>query len=321
MSRKLLLGLGLLAVLFLGYFVADSLLFDGIRPRLIEGEPFQGEFYTPGNTGPQATVVILGSAGPASYYWASQFADSGWNTLALPYYRQPGLPPLMENIPLEYFEGAFRWLKQQPEAHPDKIIVMGVSRNAELALLLASTFPDLVHGVIAIAPSAVVWPNAVLPFNSDELLPSWTYQDASVPYIPMQKIEAPTAGELKTLPYWQAGLAKANAHPDAFIPVERIAGPILLLSGEDDQIWPAADMSDMIAARLDTLDFAYQISNVQYPDAGHLISRGVAYQGHRTGQMPIDGQEYAFSFGGTAEGDKVAHLDLVKRIRQFLEGF
>ena len=91
------------------------------------------------------------------------------------------LTKLPEEINLEYFENAIKWLQKQPEVDPDKIIVMGASRNAELSLVIASIFPKLVGGVIAYAPSSVSWSNTVLPYNSNDLKPSWKYQGIDIP--------------------------------------------------------------------------------------------------------------------------------------------
>ena len=68
----------------------------------------------------------------------------------------PGLPSSLENIPLEYFERALRWLAKQPAVDPHRIVTFGSSRGGEASLLIASTFPRLVHGAVGYVPSAAV---------------------------------------------------------------------------------------------------------------------------------------------------------------------
>jgi esterase/lipase len=46
----------------------------------------------------------------------------------------------------------------------------------------------------------------------------------------------------------------ASARKSA-IEVENIQGPIFLISGKRDQMWPATDMSEMIMERLKSNDF------------------------------------------------------------------
>ncbi|WP_215731646.1 hypothetical protein [Bizionia saleffrena] len=49
---------------------------------------------------------------------------------------------------------------------------MGASRNVELALVIASTFPEIVSGVVAYSTRSISWSNTILPYNSNQLKPS-----------------------------------------------------------------------------------------------------------------------------------------------------
>jgi pimeloyl-ACP methyl ester carboxylesterase len=153
-NRKHIFSIGLIALLVIGYFVADAILFTGIKPKPIHEAGFIANYYAKENTKSKTAVILIGG-GPWGDYWGQEFAKSNYVGLSLPYYREEGLPQLMEEIPLEYFKKAVLWLKKQPEVNPDKIIVMGASRNAELALLIASFFPNNIHGAIAFNPSSV----------------------------------------------------------------------------------------------------------------------------------------------------------------------
>ena len=321
-NRRKSIGLLLLLILLITtYLLVDNFLFDGYKGRKIAENGFQATYFAKQEIKEKPAIIILGG-GQGGEYWAKKFADQGWASLSLPYYRQAGLPPLMEEIPLEYFERALNWLQAQAEVHPEKIMLMGASRNAELALVIASQYPELVRGVIAYAPSAISWSNTVLPFNSDTLKPSWTYLGQDIPYLPMDKIKGPDAPKIETLEYWMSGLQRIDQHKEAIIKVEKINGPILLLSGKEDNIWPAALMSDMIEQRLKENDFQYEFENIQYEQAGHLISRNIAnISNGRIGQMLVDGKTYEFEFGGTIEGDKQAIYDSQEKIMSFIQKF
>jgi hypothetical protein len=41
------------------------------------------------------------------------------------------------------------WLAQQPEVNPNHLVVQGILRGSEAALLLGVNYPELVHAVIA----------------------------------------------------------------------------------------------------------------------------------------------------------------------------
>lgn len=316
---RYLIGIGIAIFLVGGYFVADRLLFNGVRARLVDDEGFQGNYFTKNKDGTSVTIVLIGG-GQWGDYWGQQFALRGYNALSLPYVNRDGLPRLPEEINLEYFERALEWLRRQNEVDAEKIVVMGASRNAELALLLAATMPERVGGVVAYAPSAVSWSNTVLPYNSDTVKPSWIYKGKDIPYVPMEKIKGDGSGKIETLTYWKSGLAKTDYVERATIKVEQINGPILLLSGLDDKVWPSAQMADMIVERLKEMGFKYPFESIKYENAGHMISGnpGVASD-YRKGTLTIEGSEYEFAFGGTKEGDMRASQAAQKKVFDFLQ--
>ncbi len=146
-SKIIIGGLVLTAVLVAGYLYVDSLLFDGVRPKAVKENGFQANYFAKDGVENQPTVILIGG-GDWGDYWGQKIGRADYAALSLPYHPREGLPELIEEIPLEYFEGAIDWLKEQPEVNPDKIVVMGASRNAELALVIASYYPESVHGVI-----------------------------------------------------------------------------------------------------------------------------------------------------------------------------
>jgi pimeloyl-ACP methyl ester carboxylesterase len=321
-QTKIIFGsIAIIALLIAGYFYIDSILFDGVKPKYISENGLRATFFANDDAENRPTIVLIGG-GDWGDYWGQEFAKANYVGLSLPYYREEGLPELMEEIPLEYFENAIRWLKEQSEVNPDKVIVMGASRNAELALLVASYFPETVHGVIAYSPSSVSWSNTVLPFNSDSIKPSWTFKNKPVSFIPMAKLKGGESDTIETLTYWTEALLDSKAVNKAAIQVENIGGPILLFSGLDDNVWPSAMMSDMIANRIKNSHFNLEVENIKYENAGHLISGNPNTPSSiRTGKMMIDGRSYNFDFGGTAAGDMAAQKDASTRVFRFLSKF
>ncbi len=316
--KKYIIGIGILAILFLGYFVLDSLLFDGVRPRSIQANGFQASYFVKENIEAKATVLLIGG-GSWGDYWGQEFAKQGNVGLSIPYTGRAGLPKLPEAIDLAYFEQAITWLRNQPEVDPQKIIVMGASRNAELALVLGSMYPELISGVIAYAPSSVIWSNTVLPYNSDEIKASWMYNGAELPYVPMNKIVGNNSNKITTLDYWKGGLEKEDKVELASIRVEQINGPILLLSGKADKVWPSAYMADKIEQRIKGHNFQYSFQNIQYDNAGHLISANPEVPSNiRVGNMTIEDKDYEFEYGGTNEGDHAARQAAKSEVIEFM---
>jgi hypothetical protein len=85
----------------------------------------------------------------------------------------------------------------------------------------------------------------------------------------------------------------------ATIAVERIRGPVLLFSGDDDRMWPAGRMCDAVIARLAAHRHPHGFAHHRYPDAGHLL---------RAPCMPtsvVDSPMMAL--GGAARGQALAN--------------
>lgn len=317
-KRTLIIGISTIVILVAGYFIADSILFEGIRPQTLDEDGIKGNYYASPNSENKAAVLLVGG-GQWGDYWGYEFAKRGFVGLSLPYTRLDGLPELPEEIPLEYFQKALIWLSEQPEVNSDKIVVMGASRNAELALIIASYYPEIISGAIAYSPSSVSWSNTVLPFNSDILKASWTYKGEDIPYIPMDKISGSKSTTINTMEYWTSGLNQKSYVERASIKVEKINGPILLLSGKDDKVWPSAQMANMIEERLKEFNLDDKVQNIQYQNAGHLISGNPESDKEgRTGKMNVQGKQYDFRYGGTNEGDFKAKQDAKKRVLEFL---
>lgn len=321
--KRIFLILGVPVFLIAAYLVADSILFDGFKPERISEDGFQGELFAQEEAKNQTAIVLLGG-GDWAHYWGDQFVKQGHVALSLPFLGIAGNPKLPESYPLEYFQKAILWLGKQPSVNEQKVIIMGASRNAELALLLASTYPDLIHGVVAYAPGSVVWSNTVMPYSSDEILPSYTLNGSPIPFIPMEKIQGGDTPIINTLAYWQDGIGKLDSTKQAEIPVGNISGPILLISGKADEVWPSSFMANQIELRAKSRGFSFEIKNIQYEKAGHLISSNPDSQSdtdQRTGEIKLGEKEYDYSFGGTQEGDNSAKADAKLKVFAFINEF
>jgi hypothetical protein len=229
-----------------------------------------GAFYRPATQDLVPAIILLGgSEGGIDMIsaMAPAFAREAYGVLALAYWREVGLPQTLEEIPLEYFDAAVTWLQAQSGVETDAIGVMGWSRGSEAALLLGARNP-MIKAVGAIAPSGVVWQGLDFadPMNMG---PAWTADGKPLPFMtPDETLYVPGA---PMKPMFESAMAQANAHMEAEIPVERINGPVLLISGGADAMWPAADFAQRIVARLERAGFAHGVENLVYPDAGHAV--------------------------------------------------
>jgi acetyl esterase/lipase len=125
-----------------------------------------GNLYLPKHTAGRrpAVLVFSGSGGGLTTGMAAALlAALGYLSLALAYFKAPGLPQTLRDIPLEYLTSALEVLRAQPGMDPDHVLIAGDSRGGEAALLLGAHFPRLVNGVIAGVPSSVVHPAGPTP--------------------------------------------------------------------------------------------------------------------------------------------------------------
>jgi dienelactone hydrolase len=216
--------------------------------------------------------------------------------LALAYFRAEGLPNLLSNIPLEYFGTAIAWLKAQPSVDANRLGVVGGSRGAELALLLGSVYPSL-RVVVANMPSNVVIGGCCDP---GRWFYAWTVGGRPVAAMP---------------PRGRRG--DATDAQQAEIQVERINGPILLLSGKEDGVWPSSESAEKIVARLKRNRFQFPYESLVYDHTGHGISRPYTSTTNLNGQRnPTSGR--LVDRGGTSSGTAKAREDSWPKMLAFV---
>lgn len=268
--------------------------------------------YYPG-AGPEAgggrrpAILLLGGSegglGAAADGQARLLAREGFTVLALAYYRLPGQPQRFELIPLETFTHALDWLKAHEGVDPARLAIMGTSKGAEAALLVASRRSDI-GAVVAAVPSQVAWQGfdwSFAPVNTS----SWSEGGKPVPYLPIKTVG--WNGDI-----YGPSLAEAARHPEAAIPVERIAAPVLLLCGEEDKLWPSCPMARAVKARRDEAAGALATTLLAYPDAGHFGVGPALPEGRDVPAMIT-------MFGGSAEGNVAARADGWPRTIAFLK--
>jgi hypothetical protein len=284
----------------------------------IDMETLAGTLFTPAAPGPHPAVLCLGgSGGDRAEGFAALLASRGYVTLAMPLFGVDPLPAELVEVPLEHFKGALNWLAARPEVDPGRVAVLGGSKGAEAALLLAATYPEGVRAVVGYKPSSVVWMG--LPRNPADNFAgpksSWTKDGQPLPFVSgtvtldLLKVIAGRPGSLASS--YEAGLRDADAVEAAAIRVENIQGPVLLISGGDDQLSPSAHMGEMVMDRLDEHAFAYPHEHLTYAEAGHNL-----FAPYLPTTLANSGPTL---LGGTPEADAAANADAWPKVLAFLE--
>jgi dienelactone hydrolase len=271
-------------------------------------------------------VVLSGSGGGFDLDKAAVLSRHGFATLALAYFGIPPLPAWLHRVPLEYVESALAWLAAQPEIDPERIGMLGVSRGSELALIASTRLPAI-RAIVAYAPSSVAWDSGGREKGTGKSIPAWLWKGQPVASAPlpvrgfMWRSAFPVVAMRRPVIFrnlFRLGLRNSRAVAQAAIPVERVNGPMLLISSGDDHVWPAEEMAEAIVARLQKQSFAHEVEHLHYTSAGHLLryphlpttSRSSRHEHLRGARL---------SFGGSAQADAEAQADSWQRSIAFLK--
>jgi len=264
-------------------------------------------------------VTLSGSNGGYSANRAKLFASHGFAAFALAYFGVKGLPTVLQEIPLEYFEKAFAVIKKHPRVDGNRLGLYGVSRGAELTLILGSIFPDEMHAIVAVAPSSAVQ-GGLCEHTGD----AWQYKGKSIapnaPIFPTDfndgKGMAPS-NPVRACERFIEGMKDTKGYEKAQIAVENIRCPFLFVSGGDDGIWPSDLFAEQIIARLQEKHATTRYTHLHYQKAGHAI--GVPHLPSLEPAYYHPVRKYWQTLGGTPRDDQEASRDSWKKIVIFFK--
>ncbi|MEP9381050.1 acyl-CoA thioester hydrolase/BAAT C-terminal domain-containing protein [Nocardioides cheoyonin] len=204
-------------------------------------------------------LVLSGSSGRVETARCRLLAEQGMTALSYRWF-----DGAVDRVPLESFEEPLATLHERC----DRLAVLGTSRGAEAALLLGALNPEI-DAVVALSPSDVAW--AALTTERPQRS-SWTRRGEPLPFVPYdddwttEQEDGPIAFvEL----YCQSLETYADRVAAARIPVERIAGEVVVAAGEDDQLWPSVLFAEFIRRRRAAAGLATEV--VTHPRAGHRV--------------------------------------------------
>jgi BAAT / Acyl-CoA thioester hydrolase C terminal/Acyl-CoA thioester hydrolase/BAAT N-terminal region len=295
----------------------------------IRGAGFVGACFDPdgGGRGGAGIVVVPGSTGVSAMTpLAALLASHGYRAMVLGYMHEPGLPQALNAIPVERLADGIRAFAGRAGVDRDRLAVVCASVGAGGALAALAYLQVAVRGVVAIAPSSVIW-QALANGRPPPKASSWTLDGRPLPWlrlagerlVPQLVLRAirgavarrPVVRALRMRPAYAPGLRDPTAVERAAIPVERINAPLLVLSGRDDAMWPSEQMADQLLARRRTYGVAAADRQLTFPGAGHFL------------RPPITPTTVARSAdlvaGGTADGTARAQRQAWDAILAFLD--
>ena len=283
----------------------------------VKTDGFFGELFVPAEDKypGKALICFSGSDGgiELSRMLAEVFQSHGLTTLALAYALEEGLPDQFSQIPIDFLEAA---AKRLHDMGYEKVGLWGISKGAELALAAGSLLPDLVNAVIAVAPMNTVCQGFVKD-KGISFLPgsSWSFHGKEVPYTPYGMEKFPLGQilrksiRLRDISMYDLYLPLVqHPNPDAVIQVEKITGPILLISSKMDNMWPSELAAKQIMQRLQDCSFPYLYQHLSYDYGSHLF-------------VPMDLPSTKFfkgDRGKNKEGGRSARMDSLTKTLEFV---
>lgn len=234
----------------------------------------QSKLYLPATASavkPAPLLVILGGSeggmGMASDRRAADrqaYLDAGFALLVVGYFGLPGIPSGLDRIELSGVLDVIENTRSNPAVDAGKLSVLGVSKGAELALLLASRSAHI-STVVAVVGSEVVFGSPEWYSTSS----SWSWQGQAMPFVPFEG--------RSVLPLLQGNLRQGHeialqnqlAYQRALIPVQQMQADVLFVSGTADELWPSSEMSDRMMQRLQQHQYQYRYQHLKIANGGH----------------------------------------------------
>lgn len=284
---------------------------NGVEVRVIDEDTFQGFHLIPEKKTHKGVVVCYGgSEGSPNFEEAQRLAKEGYETLAVFMFGMKNQQKTLVKIPLEQFEDVLKYVNKNIEGKTP-ITVLAASKGAEYALNLATKY-DEISNLVLIAPSAYTF--AGLDF--DNYGSSWTWKGKEIEYVDIKNSSFLTFIKNIIVPIIIKSPVQYKAIYDnaaeqdlertrKLIPAQNIKANILMIVGEDDQMWGSYEMAKIIQS--------YNKNAIisSHKNAGHIFE----------GNGVLNTPNMRIRLGGTSDGNKKAKLEEETVINNFLNQY
>lgn len=280
---------------------------------------FIGTICTPSTQGKHPAILLLGGSegGDMMKRVAPRFAQYGYVAVSVAYFKEPGLPQSLEDVPVETIGNALNDIAKRGDVDANRIAILGGSKGGELALLAGSLYTQI-RAVIADVPSPFAW-QGIPEGPGATAESSWSYHNKPLPYVAytaamglqFQDAFVKHAPLDLRVAYDDAMKQNASQIAPAMFHLENIRGPVLLLAGDDDQLWDSDAQSEMAIGYLRAHHHPYADEYLHYANAGHLFLFSSQTQ------LPMG--PLSMLTGGSAQGNIAAQTQAWPAIGAFLK--
>ncbi|MBR3507999.1 MAG: alpha/beta hydrolase [Lachnospiraceae bacterium] len=240
---------------------------------------FVGHMAEPDAGSDRAVIIVMGGEQSLlpGIKFAERFADYGITGLSVSLFGAEGLPNSPNQIPVDMFLPAIRFLREQKGIQ--HISIYGQSMGSIFAVLAAQYIGGF-ENLIMVSPTHIPFEGTLKDKKTMTGRSVATWKGKDIPYVTadFSKVKAgkyqrhPDA-KCKVTGMWVAyhdaymDAEKVNA---AELHVEKTAARVLLIAGDEDEAWPAEYSVRTIEKDLKHKGYDKDVKVIVYPHGSHL---------------------------------------------------
>jgi len=202
----------------------------------------------------------------------------GYHIVSITFYDKKGFSNNLANINIDEIKKIMDSYKRYSSVDATSVGIIGQGKGAELALLMASYYPDI-KMVVGMTTPHVSFQSSRATLATEA---SWIYKGEEVPYVAYPKLSLTSVKTMFRLMRGKVNdfreihnlaLEDEEAVEKARIKVENINGDIFLVSLTEDGMWNSVLMGEEIMHRLKEKDFKHSYEHKSYK-GNWFLSRG-----------------------------------------------
>ncbi len=226
----------------------------------IEAYPAEAPEQLPG------VLLLYGDHTPSQWEGVKMLAQRGFWVAGVQVYE--GSP---KGVSLSIIDKAIDWMHNQFR-NLTSITVVGSGRTGEMILARLSQEKRLaIDAAVSFSGSGIVFS------HPDE--PSWVFKGETVSSAWVDTPDLDSGKTFRMRPYFEEAVRDRENRNRGRCQLDNITVPILLISGQDDQFWPASAFSELLVQQAKK-NKQTNIVHYTYESAGHLLGfdGGIPYR-------------------------------------------
>lgn len=240
---------------------------------------FAGHLAEPDGGSDRAVIIIMGGEQSLlpGIKFAERFADHGITGLAVSLFGADGLPENVDRIPLEMFIKAADHLRSVKKI--SHISIYGQSMGSIFAVL-AAQYVTNVDGLIIISPTHVPFEgvskdkktmsgHSIVTYNGEE----FPFVKADFGKVRVSKYMTHAEAKCRVTGMWKAyydAYQDKEREQKAWLPIEKTGARILMIAGDEDEMWPAEYSVNVLKKYLEEKGYKNEVKVLIYPHGSHL---------------------------------------------------